>query len=143
MDQFLHKICSDHRIGSYIIEDEDGTVWIIAEPINRPGLPYPPDIAATDSYDEEVAEGSGSMGATIGYRVFNGMSKDYNMPVSLVYERGDSSNDDTFYGNSLKLCVYYSMSTGVEYSKIAIIQYFIDCGAQRYLTEKPQLKPIF
>lgn len=121
-------------------EDENGTVWIIDTPINRPGLPYDPDIASTDSYDEEVPEGTGSMGATLIYRVFNGISKDYNMPVCLVYERGDSSNDDTFYSNSLKACVLYDCATGVEYSKIAIINYFIDCGAEKYLREKPLLR---
>jgi hypothetical protein len=122
------------------VEDPEGTVWIIDTPINRPGLPYAPDIASTDSYDEVVPENSGSMGATMVYRVFNGFSKDYNMPVALVYERGDSSNDDTFYSNSLKVCVMYDCKTGVEYSKIVIINYFIDCHAEKYLAEKPILK---
>jgi len=122
------------------IEDSNGTFYKIADPINRPDLPYDADIAGTDSYDEVVPEGTGSKGATLGYRVFNGMSKDYNMPVGLVYERGDASSDDTFYGNSLKFCVMYQMKTLVEYSKIMIINYFEDCGAQKYLKEKPILR---
>ncbi len=32
------------------------------------------------------------------------------------------------------------MRTLVEYSKILIINYFEDCGAQRYLTHKPILR---
>jgi len=122
------------------IEDIDGTFWEIAKPVNSDDMPYPADIGGTDSYDEVVPEDTGSMGATMGYRVFNGMTKDYNMPVGVVYERGDASSDDTFYSNSLKFCVRYKMTTLVEYSKILIINYFEDCGAQRYLKEKPILR---
>lgn len=121
-------------------EDELGTVYIIADPVNEPGMPYDADIGGTDSYDEVVPENTGSLGCTMAYRVFNGMTKDYNMPVAMVYERGDSSSDDTFYSNSLKLCVMYKMRTLVEYSKIMIINYFEDCGAQRHLTLKPILR---
>jgi hypothetical protein len=129
-----------HESKVKFIEDPNGTFYKIADPINKPGLPYDADIAGTDSYDEVVPENTGSMGATLGYRVFNGLSKDYNMPVGLVYERGDASSDDTFYGNSLKFCVMYKMKTLVEYSKIMIINYFEDCNAQKYLKEKPILR---
>lgn len=122
------------------VEDPNGTFYKICDPINRPGLPYDADIAGTDSYDEIVPENTGSMGATLGYRVFNGLSTDYNMPVGLVFERGDASSDDTFYGNSLKFCVMYQMKTLVEYSKIMIINYFEDCNAQKYLALKPILR---
>jgi hypothetical protein len=124
------------------VEDPDGTVYQIAKPINDPdsNTPYDPDIAGTDSYDEIVPEDTGSMGATMVYRCFSGMSKDYNMPVALVYERGDASSDDSFYSNSLKLCVLYRCATLVEYSKIFIINYFEDCLAQHHLTLKPILR---
>lgn len=131
-------IVNDSKV--IFIEDEYGTVYEICEPINDPTSPYDADIGGTDSYDEVVPEDTGSMGATVAYRVFNGLSKDYNMPVALVYERGDASSDDTFYSNSLKLCVRYRMKTLVEYSKIMIINYFEDCGAQKYLTLKPILR---
>lgn len=121
-------------------EDPDGTVFVIADPINKEGMAYDADIGGTDSYDEVVPENTGSMGCTMAYRCFNGLSKDYNMPVAIVYERGDASSDDTFYSNSLKLCVMYRMKTLVEYSKIMIINYFEDCGAQRHLTPKPILR---
>jgi len=129
-----------HKSKVDFIEDEDGTVYEIAPPINRAEMPYDADIAGTDSYDEVVPEDTGSNGATMVYRVFNGLSKDYNMPVALVYERGDSSNDDSFYGNSLKVCVRYNCKTLVEYSKITIINYFEDCGASNHLTLKPILR---
>ena len=133
----LH-IANDSKVK--FIEDELGTVYIITDPVNEPEMPYDADIGGTDSYDEVVPENTGSFGCTMAYRVFNGMTKDYNMPVAMVYERGDSSSDDTFYSNSLKLCVMYKMRTLVEYSKIIIINYFEDCGAQKHLTLKPILR---
>lgn len=129
-----------HNSKVKFVEDVNGTFYKIADPVNRTDLPYDVDIGGTDSYDEVVPENTGSMGATLGYRVFNGLTKDYNMPVGLVYERGDASSDDTFYGNSLKFCVMYQMKTLVEYSKIMIINYFEDCNAQKYLKEKPILR---
>jgi hypothetical protein len=134
------KIHIIHKSKVKFVEDEEGTFWKICDPINKEGLPYEADIAGTDSYDEVVPEDTGSMGATLGYRVFNGLSKDYNMPIGLVYERGDASSDDTFYSNSLKFCVMYNMKTLVEYSKILIINYFEDCLAHKYLKEKPILR---
>jgi hypothetical protein len=122
------------------VEDDNGTFYEISEPINEPGMPYDADIAGTDSYDEVVDENTGSMGATMIYRCFSGLSKDYNMPVGLLYERGDASSDDTFYSNTLKACVRYRCKTLVEYSKILIINYFEDCGGQQYLALKPILR---
>ena len=122
------------------VEDPDGTVYEVCPPVNDPFAPYDADIGGTDSYDEVVADDTGSMGCTMSYRVFNGLSKDYNMPVGMVYERSDASSDDTFYSNSLKFCVYRRMRTLVEYSKITIINYFEDCMAQKYLTLKPILR---
>ena len=121
-------------------EDIDGTVWKICDPINDPAMPYLADIAGTDSYDQTTDINSGSLGATMAYRVFNGLSKDYNMPVGLVYEKSDASSDDTFYSNSLKLCVYFRTKTLVEYSKVGIINYFEDCLAQEHLALKPILR---
>jgi hypothetical protein len=133
-------IVNDSKV--QFIEDPEGTVYVIAEPINDPNnyMPYDADIGGTDSYDEVVPDDTGSMGATMAYRCFNGLSKDYNMPVALVYERGNASSDDSFYSNSLKLCVRYKMKTLVEYSKILIINYFEDCQAHKYLTLKPILR---
>lgn len=133
----LHMI---HKSKVKFVEDEEGTVLKIADPINREDMAYDADIGAADSYDQIVPENSGSFGATIAYRCFNGLSKDYNMPVCLLYERGDGSSDDSFYSNSLKMAVFFRMKVLVEYSKVAIINYFEDCLAFRHLYEKPMLR---
>lgn len=122
------------------VEDPDGTVWVIANPINDPMMPYDADIGGADSYDQTTDENSGSLGATMIYRVFNGMSKDYNMPVALVYEKSDASSDDSYFSNSLKLAVMYNTKILVEYSKVSIINYFEDCLAFRHLALKPILR---
>lgn len=122
------------------VEDEFGTAWKITDPINNSEAPYDADIGGIDSYDQETEQDKGSMGASIIYRCFNGISKDYNMPVAFIKEKGDASSDDTFYSNSLKMAVWARAKMLVEYSKVAIINYFEDCMAQRYLKEKPILR---
>lgn len=128
--------------GSKVIwkNDENGPIKKIADPINKDGMEHKPDIAGCDSYDEEVEEGTGSLGATVVYRTYAGPSKDYNMPIAVLNERGDSSNDDVFYENNVKMAVYYNYELLFEYSKIAIEGYFKDVGAEKYLKVRPDLR---
>ena len=122
------------------VKDENGPVRKIADPVNREGMPYDADIGGVDSYDQTTEEKKGSMGASVIYRCFNGMTKDYNMPVAFLQEKGDASSDDSFYSSTLKLAVFYKSRMLVEYSKVVILTYFQDCHAERYLTEKPILR---
>ena len=132
------------RRGSKVrfVDDENGTIEKILDPINNDDMEHKPDIAACDSYDEEVDEDSktSSDGASIVYRTYAGPSREYNLPIATLVERGDSSNDDTFYENNVKLAVYYNYKLLVEYSKIAVISYFKDVGAEKYLKERPDLR---
>ena len=68
------------------------------------------------------------------------MSNDYDLPIGLVYERGDGTSDDTYFENSVMFGIYWDMEILVEYTKTAIIRYFKDVGAQRYLRRNPQLR---
>jgi len=123
------------------VDDEEGTIQRLADPINNDSMDHKPDIAACDSYDEEVADASkASDGATLVYRTYAGPSKDYNMPIAVLAERGDSSTDDVFYENNVKMAVYFNYELLVEYSKIAIINYFIDVGAEHLLKQRPDLR---
>jgi len=122
------------------IEDDRGTVYKICDPINSSNMPYDADIGGIDSYDQQTDEDKGSMGASIIYRCFNGVTKDYNMPVAYIKEKGDASSDDTFYSNSLKLAIFYKCKMLVEYSKVAIINYFEDTLGHSFLKEKPILR---
>lgn len=123
------------------VDDPRGTIQRIADPINKDDMVHKPDIGGCDSYDEEVAnEENASKGATVIYRTYAGPSKDYNLPIAVLLERGDSSNDDTFYENTLKLTLYYNIELLFEYSKIAIEGYFKDVGAEKYLKRRPDLR---
>lgn len=124
------------------VDDLLGTIQKLADPINNDDMDHKPDIAACDSYDEEVEQDSktASDGATLVYRTYAGPSREYNLPICVLAERGDSTNDDTFYENNIKLAIYYNYKLLVEYSKIAIINYFIDVGAEHLLKERPDLR---
>lgn len=122
------------------IDDENGVIQKIADPINHDDMDHKPDIAGTDSYDEEVKAESGSDGATVVFRTYAGPSREFNLPIAVLAERGDSSNDDTFYENNVKLAIYYNLQLLVEYSKIAIINYIIDVGGEHLLKERPDLR---
>lgn len=126
------------------VDDKNGTAQKCADPINHDAMEHKPDIASCDSYDEEVAEESAtaSDGATLVYRTYAGPSRDYNYLISVLAERGDSSTDDVFYENNVKMAVYWNYELLVEYSKIAIINYFIDVGAERYLKLRPDLRKV-
>ena len=124
------------------IKDDFGTVHKILDPIKRKEhLPYNPDIAGCDSYDDEVdlTKEKHSLGATIGYRVFHGNTGEYDMPTSYILDRGTSDADDEFYSQTLRLCVYYDMEVLVEHTKVAIIGYFKDVGAYRHLKGRPEI----
>lgn len=134
------KIRVARNVRVKFVEDEMGTIYTCADPINKFGTDYMPDISGCDSYDEEVQAETGSMGAVVAYRTYAGPSLEYNYPVSLLHERGDSSSDDTFFENAVKFCIWRQTKMLVEYSKIAIINYFDDVGAYKYLQERPDLR---
>lgn len=134
------KVRVKYKSKVVFIEDPTGTVWHLKgfKKINNSNLPYNPDIGASDSYDDEHVT-NGSFGATIGYRVFNGMSSEYDLPISLVYERGDGTSDDTFFENSVMMGIFWNMEILVEYTKTAIITYFKDVGAEMWLRRNPEI----
>ena len=118
--------------------DENGTIEKIFDRINNDQ--HKPDIAGCDSYDEETENPNASYGATVVYRTYAGPSKEYNLPIALLHERGDATSDDTFFENNVKMAIYYDYELLVEYSKIAVINYFQDVGAEKYLKERPDLR---
>jgi hypothetical protein len=124
----------------WVDDEEEGVIQKIFDPINNDDMEHKPDIAACDSYDEEVADNKSSDGATVVYRTYAGPSREYNLPIAVLSERGDSSNDDTFYENNVKLAIYYNYELLFEYSKIAIEGYFKDVGAEKYLKIRPDLR---
>lgn len=120
-------------------EDEDGMINKILDPIKKTGLPYHPDIGGADSYDEDNPGDHASLGATIIYRTFYSINEAHDLPVAYILDRGTADEDDEYYSNSFRLSVYYGIKLLVEYTKVAIIQYFKDVGGTDYLKERPDI----
>jgi hypothetical protein len=121
-------------------EDEElGTIHKILDPIDHKNMPYCPDIGGCDSYDEDNPGEHASLGATIIYRCFYAMNKPHDLPVAYILDRGTADQDDEFYSQTLRLSVWYGIELLVEYTKIAIINYFKDVGAEEYLKARPDL----
>lgn len=133
-----------HKSKVRFVEDENGTAYKVAEPINKDSMSYKPDIGGVDSYDDKVDPDlkKTSHGASIVYRCYSGPSKEYDFPVAFIKERGDSTNDDTFFENTLMQAIYFNCEMLIEYSKIAIINYFKDVGAMNYMKERPMLEAV-
>lgn len=127
------------------VEDPEGTIWKNSDPINQHlnYLGYKPDIGGGDSYDDDAEDKKTqpSSGAIIAYRTFCGPGRDFNKPVGVLLERGDGSfDDDTFYENAVKFCIYWDMEVLIEHTKTHIIRYFKDVGARKYLKNKPEIQ---
>ncbi len=122
------------------VEDEEfGTIHKILDPITNKNLPYHPDIGGNDSYDEDNPGDHASLGATIIYRCFYGINQPHDLPVAYILDRGSADSDDEFYSNTLRLSIFYGVEMLVEYTKIAIINYYKDVGAHEYLKARPNL----
>ena len=122
------------------VEDEElGTIHKILDPLKEHRFPYHPDIGGCDSYDEDDPGAHASLGASIIYRCFYGMNKPHDLPIAYILDRGTADSDDEFYSNTLRLSIYYDVEMLVEYTKIAIINYYKDVDAHQYLKAQPDL----
>lgn len=124
----------------WVESKELGAIKKIMDPVDHKRLPYNPDIIGTDSYDDEVVEGTGSEGATIVYRCFYGVNNEYNIPIAYTLDRGTSDEDDVFYSNTFKLAVYYDTEVLLEYTKILIKSYFEGVNGLDRLKARPDLE---
>jgi hypothetical protein len=94
------------------------------------------DIGGIDSYDQDEAGASDSLGSAMIYRRFvnTDIASDY---VVAEYTDRPKKKED-FWDGCLKLAVYYGAKMLVEYTKIGILDYFKRMNALKYLKEKPE-----
>ena len=116
-----------------------GAIRKLLDPVDTKKVSYNPDIIGCDSYDDEVAEGTGSEGATIVYRCFHGVTQPYNMPIAYTMDRGSSDSDDVYYSNTFRLAVYYDTEVLLEWTKVLIKTHFEDVGGLNHLKGRPDL----
>jgi hypothetical protein len=93
------------------------------------------DVGGVDSYDQDQAGASTSEGCAMIYRRFLNVDEPGDYIVAEYTDRPERKED--FYDGVLKLAVYYNSKMLIEYTKIAIIDYFKKEGMQKYLKEKP------
>ena len=127
----------------WVIGDEDFKVTWRPNPhgpykiLAHPEIEYENlDIGGIDSYDQDQAGASDSLGSAIIYRRFanTDMSSDY---VIAEYTDRPRKKED-FWDGCLKLAVYYNSRMLVEYTKIGILDYFKRMNGLKYLKEKPE-----
>ena len=112
--------------------DPYGPVKILHHPVpDTSGL----DIGGIDSYDQDEAGKSDSLGSAIIYRRFMNMDSPGDCVVAEYTDRPRTA--EKFWDNCLKLAVYYNAKMLVEYTKIGILDYFRRNNALKYLKEKP------
>jgi hypothetical protein len=94
------------------------------------------DIGGVDSYDQDKAGASDSLGSAIIYRRFANVDIPCDYVVAEYTDRPPKKED--FWDGVLKLAVYYNSKMLVEYTKIGILDYFKRMNALKYLKEKPE-----
>ncbi len=94
------------------------------------------DIGGVDSYDQDTAGASDSLGSAIIYRRFANTDVPSDYVIAEYTDRPPKKED--FWDGVLKLAVYYNAKMLVEYTKIGILDYFKRMNALKYLKEKPE-----
>ena len=112
--------------------DANGPVKVLHHPMPEvSGL----DIGGIDSFEQDRAGRSESLGSAIIYRRFMDMDSPGDCVVAEYTERPRTA--EQFWDNCLKLAVYYNAKMLVEYTKIGILDYFRRNDGLKYLKEKP------
>ena len=115
------------------IADKSGPYQILDHPTEEyEGL----DIGGIDSYDQDTAKSTTSMGSAIIYRRFISSEMPSDYVVAEYTERPKTAEE--FWDGCLKLAVYYNAKMLIEYTKIGIIDYFKRKKALKYMKEKPK-----
>ena len=94
------------------------------------------DIGGIDSYDQDSAGASESLGSAIIYRRFLDADTPGDYVVAEYTDRPEKKED--FWEGCLKLAAYYNSKMLVEYTKIGILDYFKRRNGLRFLKEKPE-----
>ena len=130
----------------WVFDDEDGFTdnveWIADKNgpykiLEHPMLEYDNlDIGGIDSYDQDTAESTASMGSALIYRRFvsTEIPSDY---IIAEYTERPKTAEEFCYG-CLNLAVYYNAKMLIEYTRIGIIDYFKRNKALKYMKEKPK-----
>ena len=129
--------------GCEFFNDENGTIWIFEEPeLDNLGIPWT-DLykAGTDSYDQDESLTSASKGDIRILKGFLNANRTSNKFVAKCTDRPSvaQGGKNIWYENTAKLCVHYNAHNLIEFSKILIIEWYLNNGFDGLLKERPGL----
>jgi len=94
-------------------------------------------VAGTDSYDKDQANTSDSEGSCSIFKMFKDVNSTSNIFAARYTDR--PSTAEKFYEETAKLCMYYKAPNLIEWSNIAIFNWYKNNGFEGYLKERPQI----
>jgi len=94
-------------------------------------------VAGTDSYDKDEAQASDSKGSCSMYKMFKDSNSTSNIFVARYTDRPKTA--ERFYEETAKLCWYYNAPNLIEWSNIAIFNWYRNNGFEGYLKERPMI----
>lgn len=119
-------------------DNKDECVYILNDGHPMPGYMWL-DCAGIDSYDQDQAKESKSLGAMCVFRRNHNNSEmpDW-LPVAVIRTR--PKHKELFYEMCCKLAVYYNLIEGVliDIGAGLIIKHFQDAGLERFLSRRPR-----
>ena len=136
------KSSSDKKKGVSFEANEDGPFYIYEHPdANILGeVPHYTYFAGTDSYDQDIAFHSDSLGSCHIWKKFISAGKTYKKWVARIIQRPteEEGGADRFYENTALLCLYYNARNLIEYSKWRIVDWYLRNGYSFLLKERPE-----
>ena len=123
--------------GPFIIQEHPEEIKIN----NEVEVPFNLYRAGTDSYDQDIAFHSDSLGSCTIRKGFLSASHTYRKWVAKVIQRPSTEEGgaDRFYENTALLCAYYNARNLIEFSKWRIIDWYIKNGCAWLLKERPEV----
>ena len=122
--------------------DEEGPFYIFEHPeTNQEGeVPLNLYFAGTDSYDQDVAFHTDSLGSCHVWKNFLRADKTYKKWVARIVQRPteEEGGAERFYENTALLTAYYNARNLIEFSKWRIIDWYTRNGVASLLKERPE-----
>jgi len=127
--------------GVKFIPDEQGPIYIFEHPDTSKEGEVASNVyfGGTDSYDQDTAFHSDSLGACSIWKNFLDANHSYKKWVARVLQRPTEAEGgaERFYEYTAMLSIYYKARNLIEFSKWRIIDWYVRNGLGSYLKERP------
>lgn len=128
--------------GVRFVADEEGPFYIYEHPHENKDKEVPFNLyyAGTDSYDQDYAYHSDSLGSCHIWKGFLSADHTYRRWVARIVQRPTEAEGgaERFYENTALLCAYYNARNLIEFSKWRIIDWYVRNSLSHLLKERPE-----